>query len=400
MQSFLDTDLHKLTLQQAVRQCFPRTSVVYRLHPVDGVELGPDFAGWLRKGLRTWSEQFVCSIEELGWLEGTGYFSPSYLDFLADYHFDSNELDISVTADGRLNLTVSGNWQSAILWEVPLLTTISELYYAHVDTGWNVPACVEDYREFMRRRVDHLLANDCSFVDSETCRRRSPAMQEAALTSSRDAHRDAGYRGGHGFLGTSNLHFARTLQIPAVGAMSQEWVIAHSVFSGLKTANRDALLRWMQVYGNRATTALVDTYSSALFFENFDRVLAEVYDSIGHNGSNPYHFIQSALTYYELRDIDPRQKTLLLNEQIEPELAIALQQFAGRKTRIASLLSTGLRHENCAHPLAEIRLAEINGRAVCDPSRAPRSVMEVPQPENPVGDRLEFRPRRISRFTP
>ena len=33
-------------------------------------------------------------------------------------------------------MTASGPWIESILWEVPLMSTLCEIYYKHVDTYW------------------------------------------------------------------------------------------------------------------------------------------------------------------------------------------------------------------------------------------------------------------------
>ena len=42
---------------------------------------------------------------------------------------DSNE--------GRIEIEASGPWVEAIFWEVPLMATLSEIYFTTVDKDWD-----------------------------------------------------------------------------------------------------------------------------------------------------------------------------------------------------------------------------------------------------------------------
>ena len=51
-----------------------------------------------------------------------------YLDFLSGYRFDPSELKITQNGS-HLDITIEGYWYKTILWEVPLMAIISELYF-------------------------------------------------------------------------------------------------------------------------------------------------------------------------------------------------------------------------------------------------------------------------------
>jgi nicotinate phosphoribosyltransferase len=39
--------------------------------------------------------------------------------------------------EGCIEIEASGPWAEAIFWEVPLLATLSEIYFSTVDKDWN-----------------------------------------------------------------------------------------------------------------------------------------------------------------------------------------------------------------------------------------------------------------------
>src|SRR5206468_1236699 len=53
---------------------------------------------------------------------------PVYMDFLQGYCYDPDEVKITQSGD-QLQVFIEGFWYRTILWEVPVLCLISELYY-------------------------------------------------------------------------------------------------------------------------------------------------------------------------------------------------------------------------------------------------------------------------------
>lgn len=81
---------------------------------------------------------------ERDWLQKTcPYFQADYLEYLASYRFKPQQVDatfIPVSDDGQhghIDIVMSGPWIETILWEVPLMACLSEIYFASVVTDWN-----------------------------------------------------------------------------------------------------------------------------------------------------------------------------------------------------------------------------------------------------------------------
>ena len=82
--------------------------------------------------------------EERTWLQTTcPYLKPSYLDSLAAYRFKPSQVHVSFVPrapdsnEGRIEIEMSGPWAEVIFWEVPLLATLSEIYFTTVDKDWD-----------------------------------------------------------------------------------------------------------------------------------------------------------------------------------------------------------------------------------------------------------------------
>lgn len=82
--------------------------------------------------------------DERSWLQATcSYFTQEYIDYLAAYRFKPEQVHVTFvpTSDdgrlGHLNVEAVGPWVETILWEVPLMSCLSEIYFRVVDTDWS-----------------------------------------------------------------------------------------------------------------------------------------------------------------------------------------------------------------------------------------------------------------------
>ena len=103
--------------------------------------------------------------DERTWLKATcPYFHDAYLDYLHRYRFKPEQVSIRFIPSeqnvdlGDLEIEAVGPWLETILWEVPLMACLSELYFRLVDTDWNY-----DGQEGASPPLDVLHFNDYPF---------------------------------------------------------------------------------------------------------------------------------------------------------------------------------------------------------------------------------------------
>ena len=127
--SIIDTDLYKLSMQNAVIKLFPRSKVKYEFINRGNTRFPEGFDVKLREEVR-WMETLNLKEEEANFLtEKCGDFlDPTYIDFLKGYRYNSSEVGITQD-EGSLKITIQGYWYRTILWEVPLMAVVSELYF-------------------------------------------------------------------------------------------------------------------------------------------------------------------------------------------------------------------------------------------------------------------------------
>ncbi|KAI0048993.1 nicotinate phosphoribosyltransferase [Auriscalpium vulgare] len=319
-------------MQQAVLRHFPGRQSTYRFtHRDKDVYF-----------TRTCYEQFLASIPhfaslaltpaERAWLEETcPYFTSDYLDYLATYRFKPEQVHVEFVprtpgADvGRIEMEAVGPWEEAIFWEVPLMATLSEIFFTTVDKDWSD----DDQAEIAYAKGKALLEAGCAFSEFGTRRRRSYHIQDLVVDTLLRAERDLPGKGK--VSGTSNVHLAQKHGTTPVGTIAHEWFMGIAAMKGYEHANSLALDYWENVYPNSLLLALTDTFSTKAFFQDFkaDPERAQRWRGLRQDSGDPFAFAPQAKAVYESMGIDIRDKTVIYSDSLDLEKALALKKQCG-----------------------------------------------------------------------
>ncbi|WFD41017.1 nicotinate phosphoribosyltransferase [Malassezia japonica] len=344
--SLLDTDLYKLTMQQAVLQHFPDAQVTYRFTnrskemqftaaTVDAVRAGIEHLGTLR-----------ISAEEEAWLrEACPYFQEKYLAFLRDFQLrPADEVDVRfVPTDGeygQLEVLIQGAWASVILYEVPVMAIISETYFQTVDRDWTAAG----QRERAADKARKLLQHGVMLSEFGTRRRRSLATHVEVMHGLLDAQKEVGDAPGAGrILGTSNIYLAKQFGVAPVGTVAHEWTMAIAAIHGYEHSNLRALQLWDAVYQPPAftparpvddlTIALTDTFSTRVFWDDLlssesGKEILRRWRGVRQDSGDSRVFVRHALDVYRSIGVDPAKKLVIFSDGLNVERCLELQAFA------------------------------------------------------------------------
>jgi len=350
LRSILDTDLYKLTMQQAVLEKYPSAEAVYTFTNRNKTPFPDSFEDQLVASLMAMTKLSL-SPGEATWLhESCPWLKPGYIEYLRNYRFNSSDILLKVK-DGDLGIKIAGPWHRTILWEVPLMAVISELYFKLVVTGWED----DKQEEKINKKGELFQAEQVRWSDFGTRRRRSYESQDRVVRLFKD---------NPFFSGTSNVHLAHKYKVRPIGTMAHEWIMGHAALCGERYANRYALYAWNDVYKGDLGIALTDTYGSAAFYKDFDGVLARLYDGVRHDSASPFEFAEKAVAAYKKLGIDPATKTIVFSDSLDPLLAVQLAQLC-RKLGIKAVFGIGTNLTNdydIGKPLnMVIKLRSLNG---------------------------------------
>ncbi len=397
--SILDNDLYKFTMQQVifhqyynpnallkqVRYEFVcrdqnvdllpiKHALVQEIKAMDIVRLTPDEYVWLSNHPK---------LKRI--------FKPDYLEYLMGFRFRSDMVRV-YEENGKLKLKIDGPWIDTILYEVPLLAIISELYAKYMcdaDIDFLYDRGIEG---LIRQGVYDLetpLVNHKKVTEFGTRRRFSKHFQNLIWEYHNYPQVGIGYPNNF-FSGTSNLLIAKTFGADPIGTMAHEFISGHLglVNRNIGYAQKKALYSWLIEYGKELGIALSDTFTSKAFFDDFDDILANGYSGVRHDSGDPYRFGLDVIAHYKKLGIDPQSKIIVFSDGLDYDTANDLYlKFRGLinvSFGIGTSLTNPFKGVGCRdgklyNPLnIVIKLIECNGTKVCKLSDVPTKAIGDP----------------------
>lgn len=336
--SILDNDLYKFTMQQAVCQLYPNAYCRYEFINRGKTKFPPGFNHKLENEVRYFNELKLDRYER-HFLNDIYFLYPPYVDFLAGYKYDASEVEIE-QKDGDLKLIVEGPWYKSILWEVPLLALISELYFKEIkDIG-----PFAGYESIAKQKAERLRDMGARFADFGTRRRYSYEVQNHVIGALESG-------GGIFFNGTSNVLFAMHHEVKPIGTQAHEWIMYHAAQNGFRLANQISMEKWVEVYQGDLGIALADTYTSDVFFKSFNTKYAKLYDGVRQDSGDPIEFADKAIKHYEKLRIDPTTKTIVFSDGLDVNKVEEIEKHCRGKIRTSYGIGTNLTNDVGVQPL-------------------------------------------------
>jgi nicotinate phosphoribosyltransferase len=261
------------------------------------------------------------STSEKSFLAKTcAYIDPTYFDFLEGYRYDPQEVSITQRG-GELEVHIEGYWYRTILWEVPIMALICQLYY---EITGQQRVSDEEVVNIVSRKMEKYDKLDITIADFGTRRRHSYAVHDLVIQALKRHPSKT-------FIGTSNLHLAMKYGTTPIGTHAHEWFMFHAAKYGYKMANMLGLEHWSDVYRGDLGIALSDTYTTEAFFHQFDKKLSKLFDGVRHDSGDPVEFAQKVIAHYENKGIDPRSKTIIFSDGLDYDKVETISRYCKGK---------------------------------------------------------------------
>jgi nicotinate phosphoribosyltransferase len=370
IKSLLDTDLYKFTMMQVVLHHFPAAQVEYRYKcRTQGVNLRP-YLDEIRQEIHA-----LCQLRfestELDYLKSLRFIKSDFIDFLGLFHLPEKCIEVSEgELPGEIAISVKGSWLHTILFEIPVLAIVNEVYFRNVckDPDW------AEGRERLQTKMKLVLdATDLAefrVAEYGTRRRFSHVWHEEVVTTMKAQM-------GEHFAGTSNVWFAMKHGVLPLGTMAHEYLQAcQALGPRLRETQVFALETWAKEYRGDLGIALSDVYGLEAFLRDFDMYFCKLFDGARHDSGDPFDWGERMIAHYASNRVDARTKTLIFSDALTFPRAIELtRRFAGR-CRTAFGIGTNLTNDLGHEPLQIVmKMIRCNGQPVAKVSDAPEKTM-------------------------
>jgi nicotinate phosphoribosyltransferase len=369
--SLLDTDLYKFTMMQVVLHQFPGAEVEYRFKCRNKGVLAP-YVNEIREEIRG-----LCNLRfqdaELAYLKAMRFIKSDFIDFLGIFKLNEKYVSVTALPTGEIEVSIKGPWLHTILFEIPVLAIINEVYFRNTQKQ---PDVVEGRKRLDTKigqlQADGLLA--LKIADYGTRRRFGKAWHEEVL-------RTLSTRLGTGkddqFAGTSNVLFAMKLGLTPLGTMAHEYLQAcQALGPRLRDSQVFAFESWAKEYRGDLGIALSDVYGMSAFLRDFDMFFCKLFDGARHDSGDPFQWGERMIAHYNKNRVDPKTKTLIFSDGLTVPRTIELyQQFRGR-CQLAFGIGTNLTNDLGYQPLQiVIKMVRCNGQPVAKLSDTPSKNM-------------------------
>ena len=380
--SLLDNDFYKFTMQQMALHNFPKTKVKAEFKCRSAVKLG-----YLKDQVDAALDR-LCALRftpsELDYVRAIPWISDDYVDYLERFYLKRSQVETGVGADGQLTVTAEGPWRDVIHFEIPTLAIISELYMKDQleklrynpdeirsegecrlsETIQKFGDCFRELQEKTGLKVPFTLA------DFGVRRRFSGEWQDHVVWRLKNELPEC-------FVGTSNVMLAQKYGVKPIGTF------AHEAFQAIQGENvrlsevqKTTLDVWAREYRGELGIALSDIFGFRAFLRDFDKYFAKLFDGCRHDSGDPIKWGEMLIAHYEKLGIDPKTKTGCWSDSLDADKACEIaRHFAGR-IRVSFGIGTFLTNNLGIKPLSMVmKLIESNGRPVAKLSDAPGKQM-------------------------
>lgn len=365
IESILDTDLYKASMMQSIAHHYPRVDVEYEFINRNKTPFPAGFDQQLRMAVDAMQELFLTAEEEKFLRENCYYLKPNFIDMFRGYRYDPKQVTIRQVGD-ELFVTIKGPWYLTVLYEVPLLAMISELYYKML----KLPPS-EDWRSALSHKLCRMSDAGCIVSDFGTRRRHSFEVHDHVVKT---------MAGVKCCVGTSNVHLAHKYNMIPIGTMAHEWIMGHACMYGYRRATAESLRAWIEVYGGELGVALPDTFTAPVFLRDFNVMYAKLFDGVRHDSGDWKWFTDLMIAHWKSLRIDPATKTIVYSDGLTTDQAIEIQKYAEGKVLPRFGIGTHLTNSVGREPLnIVIKMTKCDGRPAVKLSDSPGKAVGLPE---------------------
>jgi nicotinate phosphoribosyltransferase len=334
IKSILDTDLYKFSTSFAYMQNFPDAEGTFEFCDRGKEKYTDDFVEKVRlevtnlNALRMTKEEFDFVTKTIK------YIPLHYWEWLRSFQFNPGKVSIELDNENCLHISVTDKLYKVTLYETVILAIVSELRSREL---YGYISDLDNVLDGLKHKIHMSNFHKILFSEFGMRRRYSYTVQDIVIKYIKE---NAKY-----CTGTSNVHFAMKYDMKPIGTHPHEWFMFHGAMFGYKMANYMALENWVNTYDGDLGIALTDTYTTDVFFKNFSKKHAKLFDGIRQDSGDEFEFIEKALARYNELGINPMTKTIIFSNALNFAKAKDIKIYCEGKINAAFGIGTNLTND-------------------------------------------------------
>ena len=326
---FTDNDLYTFTCQYYVLEKYPRAEVEYTFYDRNHQIYPKGFAELLQEQVN-YMTNVIITDEEVDFMARKCVWLPLwYFTFLKGYRFNSKEVKISQDEEGHLEINIHGKWFSTIMWEMPLLSAISEIMHTLRGDLDRYDAALEEKRA--KDKMVSILSNGLVLGDMGTRRRLSFDHQDMVVRVMKKVADSQQWSGR--FTGTSNVWLAMKYDCIPLGTMSHQLISFEENVSGLFECNFNVMKKFSDVFDGDNGIYLYDCFGDKVFFNNLSKRMAMMYKGLRVDSGNEEDQTEKIIEKYKSLGIDPSTKQVCYSNGLNIDRAIEIHKYVNGRVQ-------------------------------------------------------------------
>ncbi len=358
---FTDNDLYTFSCQYYIMQQYPRAEVEYTFIDRNNTVYPEGFDKLLQQQV-DYMRNVIITDEEIEFMTTRCVWLPVwYFIFLRGYRFNPGEVEISQDEEGHLSIRIVGKWFSTIMWEMPLLSCISEII--HILNGDDEKYDIETERQKVVEKSEKIFSSGLVLGDMGTRRRFSYEHQKMVLETMAEVYRSKQWEGI--FTGTSNVYLAMLLDLKPLGTLSHQIISFEENVSGVFECNYSVMKKFSDVYDGNNGIYLYDCFGDELFFKNLSKRMAMMYSGLRVDSGVEEEQTEKIIEKYISLGIDPTTKQVVYSNGLDIDRCIEIHRYCNGRVQDSYGVGTNLmcdiddvRPSNIVIKLTKCRITE------------------------------------------
>lgn len=335
VRSLLDTDIYKLLMLQTIWKEHADVPVTFSLiNRTKTVKLATEIDESELRAQLDHARSIGLSKKELIWLAGNTFygkqrlFTEGFLNWLNQYHLPEYTLRVE---DGQYCIDFKGTWAEVSLWEIPVLSIISELRSRAALQGvgrFELDVLYARAKAKLWEKVLRLVElPDLVIADFGTRRRHSFLWQRWCIAAMKEGLGDK-------FIGTSNVLMAMDLDLSAIGTNAHELPMVQAALANndeeLVLSPYRVLESWQRTYDGNLLIVLPDTYGTTNFLDNAPKWVAD-WSGFRIDSKEPIAGGEELIAWWIAQGQDPKTKLLIFSDGLTVDVIEEVyERFNGR----------------------------------------------------------------------